>query len=73
MYHAILEAFNGYCRGQIALGTILRSTGLTYSIVRENNSKQLGGDWLAVCLYGSIGAPRKGFEHEAIGLGINSI
>lgn len=31
------------------------------------------GQWLAVALYGSIGAPRKGFEHEVIGLGINHL
>ena len=31
------------------------------------------GEWVAVALYGTIGAPVKGSEHEAIGLGINHI
>ena len=77
LYHAILEAVNGYCRGQVGLESILRSTGLTYSIVRGNllyNEEERGRlPWIAVCLYGKIGAPRKGFEHDAIGLGVNSI
>ena len=28
------------------------------------------GEWISVGIYGTIGAPIKGFEHEAIGLGI---
>ena len=31
------------------------------------------GEWIAVVLYGSIGAPTKGFEHEVIGMGINPV
>lgn len=31
------------------------------------------GEWIAVCAYGTIGAPKKGFEHEAIGFGFNHI
>lgn len=79
LYHAILEALNGYCRGQIGLESILRSTGLTYSIVRgklqydESKMKNDAKPWIAICLYGKIGSPRKGFEHDAIGLGVNSI
>lgn len=79
LYHAILEALNGYCRGQIGLESILRSTGLTYSIVRgklqydESKMKSDTKPWIAICLYGKIGSPRKGFEHDAIGLGVNSI
>lgn len=79
LYHAILEALNGYCRGQIGLESILRSTGLTYSIVRgklqydESKMKSDAKPWIAICLYGKIGSPRKGFEHDAIGLGVNSI
>jgi hut operon positive regulator len=79
LYHAILEALNGYCRGQLGLDTILRSTGLTYSIVRgklqcdEARIRNESKPWLAICLYGKIGSPRKGFEHDAIGLGVNSI
>ena len=77
LYHTILEAVNGYCRGQVGLESVLRSTGLTYSIVRGDlifkQSGQSSKPWIAVCLYGKIGAPRKGFEHDAIGLGVNSI
>ncbi|MCJ7806800.1 MAG: transcriptional regulator, partial [Clostridia bacterium] len=29
--------------------------------------------WLAVVLYGTIGAPIKGYEHETIGLGLNHL
>ena len=75
LYHAISEALEGYCRGSVALDTVLRTTGLEFAVVRgelvpEQNS---GGDWIAVVLYGHIGSPRRGFEHEAIGLGIQSI
>ena len=78
LYHATLEALNGYFRGQIGLESVLRSTGLTYSIVRGNlqydeKSTTSTKPWIAICLYGKIGSPRKGFEHDAIGLGVNSI
>ena len=78
LYHATLEALNGYCRGQIGLESVLRSTGLTYSIVRGNlqydgKNTTRTKPWIAICLYGKIGSPRKGFEHDAIGLGVNSI
>jgi len=75
MYHAISEALQGYCRGSVALDSVLRTTGLEFAVVRgelvvDHNS---GGDWIAVVLYGHIGSPRRGFEHEAIGLGVQSI
>lgn len=75
LYHAIIEALSGYCRGQVVLGEVLRSVGLTYSIVRGNlvEGDKSSGEWIAVVLYGQIGSPRKGFEHEAIGMGIQSI
>ncbi len=75
LYHAIVEALSGYCRGQVVLGEVLRSVGLTYSIVRGNliQEDKSSGEWIAVVLYGQIGSPRKGFEHEAIGMGIQSI
>lgn len=75
LYHAIVEALSGYCRGQVVLGEVLRSVGLTYSIVRGNliEGDKSSGEWIAVVLYGQIGSPRKGFEHEAIGMGIQSI
>ncbi len=75
LYHAIMEAFSGYCRGQVVLGEVLRSAGLVFTIVRGNliAGDKSSGEWLAVVLYGQIGSPRRGFEHEAIGLGIQSI
>ncbi len=73
LYHAIIEALHGVGRGQIALGTILRTVGLRFAIVR---GPRLPGDqttWIAVSLYGTIGQPVKGNEHEVVGLGINHI
>jgi hut operon positive regulatory protein len=74
LYHAIMEALHGVTRGQVQLGDVLRTVGLRFAIVRGNpyeNDKE--GDWIAVALYGTIGAPVKGLEHETIGLGINHI
>lgn len=75
LYHAIMEAFSAYCRGQVDLGNVLRSTGLVFTIVRGNlvSEDRSSGDWIAVVLYGQIGSPRQGFEHEAIGMGIQPI
>jgi hut operon positive regulator len=75
LYHTIIEAFYGVCRGQLELGEILRTVGLNFSVVRGWRIIPPGadGEWLAVALYGTIGAPRKGFEHEVIGLGINHL
>ncbi|GEL78423.1 hut operon transcriptional regulator HutP [Tenuibacillus multivorans] len=74
LYHAILEALEGVTRGQIMLGDVMRTVGLRFSIVRgrpyENKAE---GEWIAVALYGTIGAPIKGLEHETTGLGINHI
>jgi hut operon positive regulator len=75
LYHATMEAFSGFCRGQVDLGDLLRSTGLVFAIVRGNLvlADRSSGDWLAVVLYGQIGSPRQGFEHEAIGMGIQPV
>ena len=73
LYHATLEALHGIGRGQIALGTLLRTVGLRFSLVR---GPRLPGDqttWLAVALYGTIGQPVKGMEHEVVGLGISHV
>jgi hut operon positive regulatory protein len=70
LYHAAIEALYGITRGQIALGTMLRTVGLRFSLVR---GPRLVGDpttWIAVALYGTIGQPVKGMEHEVVGLGI---
>ncbi|WP_261797565.1 hut operon transcriptional regulator HutP [Bacillus testis] len=74
LYHAILEALEGVTRGQLAIGETMRTVGLRFAVVRGaayNDPRE--GEWLAVCFYGTIGAPVKGLEHEAIGLGINHI
>jgi hut operon positive regulator len=75
LYHAIIEALSGYCRGQVMLGEVLRSAGLTFTIVRGTliEDDQSSGNWIAVVLYGQIGSPRRGFEHEAVGMGIQPI
>jgi len=70
LYHAAIEALYGVTRGQIALGTMLRTVGLRFSLVR---GPRLPGDettWIAVALYGTIGQPVKAMEHETVGLGI---
>lgn len=72
LYHAILEALSGVTRGQVQIGSVLRTVGLSFSIIRGNPYDNTAeGDWIAVCLYGTIGAPIKGSEHETLGLGIN--
>ncbi|MGI6097377.1 MAG: HutP family protein [Dethiobacteria bacterium] len=75
LYHACIEAFHGICRGELELGTILRTVGLRFVIVRgPRNVRDTGdGEWIAVALYGHMGAPIKGCEHEVVGLGINHI
>ncbi|MFO7611707.1 MAG: HutP family protein [Clostridia bacterium] len=75
LYHAISEAFSGYCRGPVALESVLRTTGLVFSVARGPLAvgDDKNGEWLAVVLYGHIGSPRRGFEHEAIGMGVQSI
>ena len=74
LYHAILEAMEGVTRGQIQLGSVLRTVGLRFSIIKGNPYDSIEeGEWIAVALYGTIGAPIKGLEHEVVGLGINHI
>lgn len=74
LYHAILEAVNGITRGELSIGEIMRTVGLKFSVVRGYPySDKQEGEWIAVSLYGTIGAPIKRKEHETIGLGINHI
>lgn len=75
LYHSVLEAYSGMCRGQDGLGSILRSAGLLFSIVRGYKlpGNDSDGEWIAVALYGNIGAPIRGYEHEVLGLGMNPI
>jgi len=72
LYGAVVESMSGVCRGQLVVSEALRTVGLSFAIVRGPMIPGKG-DWVAVCLYGTIGAPIKGFEHETIGLGINHI
>lgn len=75
LYHASLEAFHGISRGQLELGNIMRTVGLRFAVVRgpRNINMKEEGNWIAVAVYGTIGAPIKGSEHEVVGLGINHI
>jgi len=74
LYHAIMEALHGVTRGQVQLGSVLRTVGLRFAIVRgKPYAAEAEGEWIAIALYGTIGAPVKGSEHEAMGLGINHI
>lgn len=75
IYHSILEAYTAICRGREGLGNVLRSAGLAFSIVRGPRipSDTNDGEWIAIVLFGNMGAPIKGYEHEVIGLGINPV
>lgn len=73
LYHAILEALHGVGRGQLALGNLLRTVALRFSIVRGPRWLGDESEWIAVALYGTIGQPVKGNEHEVVGLGINHL
>ncbi len=74
LYHAIIEALSGITRGQVQIGSVLRTVGLSFAVLRGNPyDNEQEGDWIAVSLYGTIGAPVRGSEHETIGLGINHI
>ena len=75
LYHSILEAYHGICRGDTGLGNVLRSAGLLFSVARgpKTTACKDDGEWIAVAMYGYMGAPMKGYEHEVLGLGMNPI
>ncbi len=74
LYHTIVEALEGVTRGQLAIGETMRTVGLRFAVVRGRPyEEEKEGEWIAVAFYGTIGAPIKGLEHEALGLGINHI
>jgi hut operon positive regulator len=75
VYHTILSALKGLCRGEIGIGNFLRTVGIKFVVLRGpmDTKRSDLGEWIAVGIYGMIRAPIKGFEHEAIGLEINSI
>lgn len=75
VYHATLNALKGFCRGEIGIGNFLRTIGVKFVVLRgpmDTTHSNLG-EWVSVGIYGMVGAPIKGFEHEAIGLEINNI
>lgn len=60
---------------RIGIGNFLRTIGVKFVVLRgpmDTTKKDLG-EWISVSIYGMIGAPIKGFEHESIGLEIDSI
>ena len=74
LYHAILDALQGLGRGPLQLGNVLRTVGLRFAVVKGPRTlEDLGDRWIAVSMYGMIGAPIKGHEHEVCGLGINHL
>ena len=75
LYHTSLNALKGLCRGEIGIGNFLRTVGVKFVVLRGpiDTSQSDLGEWISVGIYGTIGAPIKGFEHEAIGLEINNI
>lgn len=75
LWHAVLDALHGVGRGQLALGAILRTVGVRFSVARGYKARSIPeqGEWLAVALYGYIGGPIKGNEHEVVGLGISHL
>lgn len=72
LYHAVYECCSGVMRGNMVLGGTLRTLGARFAVVRGHSGEE-GTDWIAVAIYGTIGATSKGVEHEAAGLGISHI
>lgn len=70
LYHSIYECCSGFMRGSLILGGTLRTLGSRFAIVRGKISGMGDREWLATAMYGTIGSPSKGFEHEAAGLGV---
>ncbi|MHC2994651.1 MAG: transcriptional regulator [Candidatus Atribacteria bacterium] len=75
VYHTALNALKGLCRGEIGIGNFLRTIGVKFVVLRGplDTTRSGLGEWVSVGIYGMVGAPIKGFEHEAIGLDINTI
>lgn len=75
VYHTALNALKGLCRGEIGIGNFLRTIGVKFVVLRGpmDTARSDLGEWVSVGIYGTVGAPIKGFEHEAIGLDINTI
>src|SRR5699024_247235 len=64
LYHAIVEAAEGVSRGNLSGAEVMRTVGHSVSVGRGYPYEdQNEGEWLAVCFYGTIGAPIKVKEH----------
>ena len=47
LYHAIIEALEGVTRGQVLLGTVLRTVGLSFAVIRgKPYSSEKEGDYI---------------------------
>ena len=75
LYHATHDALLGILRDPAGLAPTLRTTSLQYAIMRGPRLLGLLGerDWIAVAMFGSIGAPRPAWEHDAAGLGVYNL
>ena len=75
LYHATHDALTGILRDPAGLGPTLRTTALLFAILRGPRKLELRGerDWIAVAMFGSIGAPRPAWEHDAVGLGVYNL
>jgi hut operon positive regulator len=75
LYHATHDAMLGILRDPAGLGPTFRTTALVYTILRGPRKLELRGerDWIAVAMFGSIGAPRPAWEHDAVGLGVYNL
>lgn len=67
-YHAAYDCVLGLLKGDLAAGSLMRTVGLRFSVVRSPDCD--GRPWVAVAMYGTIGSLMKGKEHEAAGLGV---
>jgi len=75
VYHTVLNALKGLCRGEIGIGNFLKTIGVKFVVLKGpiDTTRNDLGEWISVGIYGMVRAPIKGFEHEAIGLDINTI
>jgi len=56
----------------VSIRSVIRTVGLSFAVLCENPYElEQEGEWIAVSLYGTIGATVKGSKHETIGLEIH--
>lgn len=75
LYNATHDALLGVLRDPAGLRPTFRTTALVYAILRGPRVLESRGerDWIAVAMFGSIGAPRAAWEHDAVGLGVSNL